>query len=345
MRQDTSETNPYASSFIDRFMDFVERLPSPYWLTLLVLFVLESTILHVVAWIVGWLPAFALSPILLIYPLWLWGPLAIMTYLNSISLEALASFRPLLDVEEERLKTLRYEFTTMPARSVILNGVIWSSFYVIYNYLTFRALYEKYQPGAFLALIIFLAGLVSFFAGSAIYYHSFRQLRLVDRTVKMVKQFNLFRLDPVYAFSRVTARTGVSWMILLSLTLLCFPSGLENVMLLAMFALQGMLALAAFGLPLGFVNQRLVAEKRTLLAELNQRVESTLERLHRCLDENETGEVGQLNSVMTGLNAERDILKSIPTWPWRPGTLNGFLSAIALPIILVLIRLVLEKWF
>lgn len=343
IQQDAGESEPYAPSFIDRFMRFVDRLPGPYWLTFLVLFILQSIIIHVLAWIDGWLSVYVFSPILLLYPLWLWGPLAIMTYLNSISVEALSSFSPLLDVEEERVGRMKDEFTTMPARSVILSGVIWSIVYVILEYWNFDAI-AAYGMGTFFMLILFLVGLISFSTGSAIYYHSLRQLRLVNRTVRMVKQVNLFDLDPVYAFSRVTSRTGMSWMIMLSLTLLTFPMQLANVPVLAMLVLQVLLALAAFVLPLRFVNYRLVSEKRRRLAEVNQRIERTSKRLHGCLDKNEMGEVGQLSSAMTGLKAERDIVTSIPTWPWHEGTLTRFLSVVMLPILLVLVKIIIENW-
>jgi hypothetical protein len=188
-----------------------------------------------------------------------------------------------------------------------------------------------------------ITGLVSFFTGSTIYYHSLRQLRIVSRTVKMVRQFNLYRLDPVYAFSRVTAQTGVSWMIMLSLTLLVFPIALATMPVLAILVLQVLLAIAAFVLPLWFVNRRLVSEKLRLLSENAQRVESTSQRLHGRLDSKEMGELAPLGSAMTGLRHERDILTSLPTWPWRPGTLTGFLSAIVLPIVLFLIQLVIKN--
>lgn len=344
MQQDTSKPKPYTPSFLDRFMDFVERLPSPYWLTYLVLFILQSIIIHILAWIDGWLPAYTFSPISLLFPLWLWVPLAIMTHLNSVSVEALSSFSPLLDVDEEMVKRLKYEFTTMPARGVIRSGVIWSIIYIILTYLTFQSFYVAYGLGKLISVVLILEGLLSFLTGSAIYYHSLRQLRLVSSTVKMVKQFNLFELNPVYAFSHVTSQTGVSWMIMLSLTLLVFPIQLASVPVMAILALQVVLAIAAFVFPLWFVHHRLVSKKRRLLAEHNQRVGSMLERLHRCLDENKIDQVVQLNSAITGLNTERAILTGIPTWPWRTGTLTGFLSAIVLLIIIFLIQLIIKGW-
>lgn len=337
-------TKPYAASFVDNFMNFIKRLPLPYWLTYLILFILQSTLFHILSWIDGWVPAYEFSPLLLIYPFWLWGVLAIITYLNSISLEALASFNQLLDLEDQELKKLAYEFTTIPARGAIISAAIWSIVYFIIAALTFEAIYVDTGIGTVLIVALIIEGLCSFLLGSAIYYHSLRQLRLVNRTVKKVKHFNLFHLNPVYAFSRLTSQTGISWMLLFSFTLLCFPIHLVTGPSIPVFATQVVLAIAAFILPLWFVNRRLVAEKRRLLSELDQRVETTLGRLHGAIDASELGEVGQLNSVISGLITEREVLNKIPTWPWRTGTLTGFLSAIVIPLLLFVAQYVLSKW-
>ena len=61
---------PYPPSFLDRFMDSVERLPVPYWLTYLLLFILQSSLVHIAAWLDGWLPAYRLDPLLFLFPAW-----------------------------------------------------------------------------------------------------------------------------------------------------------------------------------------------------------------------------------------------------------------------------------
>ena len=232
----------------------------------------------------------------------------------------------------------------MPPRGVILSGVMWAIVYFLLTYLTYDGFYVRYGLGVFFQVFTFLQGLITYSTGSAIYYHSLRQLWLVNRTVKMVKRFNLFQLEPVYAFSRLTSRTGISWMIMLGLTLLMFPLELAKGLMLAVLGFQVVLAVAAFVLPLRFVNYHLVSEKRRLLAEHNQRIESTLDHLHRSLDKNETDTAEQLGNTLVGLHTEREILMNISTWPWRTGTLTGFLSAIVLPIALLLIQLGIEKW-
>jgi hypothetical protein len=343
MIQNPPATRPYAPSFIDQFMNFVGRLRFPYWLTYLVLFFLQSFLTHALAWIVGWLPLFKFDPILFAYPLWIWGPLILMTHLNRVALEALADFSPLLDADEEQMERLKVEFTVMPARSVIISGVIWIFIYLGLTLPAFKSFYAAFGMGPFFSAVVTAEGLISFATGSAIYYHSFRQLRLVNQSVKMVRKFDLFQLNPVYSFSRVTSQIGVAWMIMLSLTLLLFPIKLATAPLLAILASQMVLAVAAFVLPLLFVNRRLVFEKRHLLAEHNQRLESTLDRLHRSLEEKKMDEVGQLNSAVNALNLERTILTGIPTWPWRINTLTSFLSTLGLPIFIFLLQLLIKK--
>jgi len=341
-RLPADQSLPYAPSFLDRFMNSVERLPVPYWVTYLVLFVLQSTLVHVLAWFDGWLPAYKLDALLLLFPAWQWVPLAIMTYLDLVSVQALSIFGPLLDVDESEGKKLAYEFSTMPARGAILSGAVWAIIYVIITIVFFDA-YGTLGIGPWLTAVLVFEGLIAYMTGSAIYYYSLRLLYLVNRTVKKIRRFNVFRPDPVYAFARVTSLVGVSWMIMLTITLLLFPTPFVEGMVLALLILQVGLGVAAFVLPLWFVHRRLESEKLRLLEEFHRQVEQTTGRLHRCLDEDDMVPVTQLKDAMLGLSAEREILNALPTWPWRPGTLAGFLSATLLPILLFVLQVAIGR--
>lgn len=83
--QETTAPAPYLPSFIDRFISYIERLPIPYGLTYVALFILHSALWHVMAWVDGWLPFPSSNPILFLFPIWQWFPFAIITYLNSLS--------------------------------------------------------------------------------------------------------------------------------------------------------------------------------------------------------------------------------------------------------------------
>ena len=343
IHSDRAATLPYPPSIIDRFMRFVQRLPLPYWLTYLLLFVLEVLIHHVVDWMDGSLPAFHFRLLICFWPLLIWGPLAIMTYLDAIARQALSAFSPLLDIHPETMRRLEYEFTTMPPRGVFLRGVVFTALYVAFMV---KIALPVIAPSAHeTPLTLVLSTVEGFFAfNNGLFYHTMRQLRLVNRTVKLVKQFDLFRLDAVYSFSQLTARTGVAWLLLASLILVIGPLQLSPV---PIFAFQGMgiaAALAAFALPLWVVHRRLVAEKRGLVAAHDQRVKSALAKLHNALDKERLEDVYQLSSALDGLTAEAAILDKIRTWPWSAETLAGFLSAIVLPMALFFLQLVLQKW-
>ena len=51
--QSSISTVPYPPSYLDRFMHFTQRLPVPYWLIYLLLFILQSLITYVLAWVDG----------------------------------------------------------------------------------------------------------------------------------------------------------------------------------------------------------------------------------------------------------------------------------------------------
>lgn len=334
----------YPPSYIDKFMRFIQRLPAPYWLIYLLFFLLQVLINHVISWAEGWVSLFTFDRILFLYPVWQWIPLIIMTFLNITSLAAIQSFRPLLEIDDEALARLKAEFTIMPPRGVILTSLFWFVFALTLTIL-YERLYRVYGFGPITEWLMIIEGLICFATGGVMYFHSLRQLVLIHRTVKTVKRFNLFALDPVYAFSRLTARTGISWIVMLVLNFLFFPFALAPSISLMYGVIILIFALAAFVLPLRVVNQELVLEKRAKLAEHNRRVEHILARMHQQLDTGEITDLEQYEKGLASLTAERKILDEIPTWPWRIATLTGFLSAAILPIILMLIQFAIERWF
>ncbi len=334
---------PYLPSPHDRFMRLVQRAPLPYWLTYLLLFSLEVLIHHIVDWVDGSAPAFHFRLIACLYPLLIWGPLAIMTYLDATARKALLTFSPLLDVPPETMQRLEYEFTTMPPIGVLIRGVFFTVLYVIFTVRVALPWIEPYVHDTTPTVV--MSVVEGFFAfNNGLFYHTLRQLRLVNRTVKLVKQFDLFRLDAVYAFSHLTARTGAAWILLASLVYLITPLQLSPVAVLGFLGMGIVSALAAFALPLWVVHKRLAAEKRRLIAEHNLRVKSTLVKLDHALDEAGSADLFQLSSALDGLSVEGSILEKIRTWPWSNETLTGFLTAIVLPMVLFAVQLAIQKW-
>lgn len=340
---DRTATQPYSPSVHDRIMQAMRRLPLPYGLTYLLLFLLNVLLHNLVDWLSGSTLPFHFTLLDCFFPLLIWGSLAIMTWLDDTARKALHRFSPLLDIHPETLKRLEYEFTTMPPRGLVMRTVFSTSLYglfmiTVYIPVIVPRLHSTPATVAFELVI----GFFGFNCG--VFYHTLRQLVLVNRTVKLVKHFDLFRLESVYAFSHFTARTGAALLLLASLILVIVPVQLSPVPLL-LFEGTGMLsAMAAFALPLWVVHRRLVAEKRKLVAEHDLRVESALGRLHRVADDQELRGASELHDVLEGLNVEGAILEKTRTWPWSTATLTGFLSAIVLPMALFFLQLALQKW-
>lgn len=199
-----------------------------------------------------------------------------------------------------------------------------------------------FQPALFAA--VFAAGLLTFTISSANVYHAVRQLRLVNRTLAQVEQINLFQLDPVYTFARLTARIGISWLVLLTFTVWLLALRVSSPLIIGLYLMMVVLALGAFALPLWNIHTRLVEEKRALQAAANRRLEASLQRLHAHLDAGDLAPIGEINTALSGLDLERETLARINTWPWRAGTLRGFISALILPVVLILIQLGLDLW-
>lgn len=264
-----------------------------------------------------------------------------MTYLNHEARQSLRDFRPLLDSDETATR-LAYRLTTMPPLPVLVNNLVG------FLYFLFLVLYypvEWLVDRPLLTPTYLFSGFVSFSLASVIYYYTFHQLRMVHRIYAGVRSFNLFRLQPVYAFSRLTARTGVAYLALISLTLLLFPYPVTDTRAMASYLLQLLLSLLAFVLPLWNTHQRLEAEKRRLQSEVERRLEGMLQQMHHHLDDFDAQAVAERKTGVESLLLERQVLNAIPTWPWQPNTLKALLTALILPLLLLLAQQLLEGWF
>ena len=113
-------------------------------------------------------------------------------------------------------------------------------------------------------------------------HHTLRQLKLIASIYATVKQINLFQLFPVYAFSSLTARTGLAIIFLIYYTYFFFyylnlrGESLGFLGFLALIAFL-LLALACFVFPLYGIHLRLAQEK-------SRRLELALSDLHQRVD-------------------------------------------------------------
>ena len=332
----------YRQSWVDRFADGIEQLAIPYWLTCLLLFLLEFLLIHVISWLAGTTPFPQLQLVFINPPLWTWGSLAMIIYLDRVSIEALRKFKPLLVLDDRSFSTLEFNMTAMPARPIILTNILFVVFFLVFVFVIPIKVMDLFR-GRGLTLLVISAG-ISFLFGSAFYYHTLHQLRMVGRIYHLAQPFDLFDREPIFAFSKLTSSTSiVLTFFLLSNLVVAIPLHALDAGVVVFELIGVPLALAAFLMPLWGGHTQLTAQKRELQTRTERRMKETLQKLDAYLQADDLSEMDQLQKALNNLVIERDVLARLPTWPWRPGTVTGVASAILLPTLLLLIQVVIQR--
>jgi len=336
---------PYSPGWMDRLIDWVDRMAGPNALYCLGLLVLQFGYVTALLWFNGKLPVgsidLRLAFVVVVAPYLLW----VRFYLDRVAVAALDAFRPVLAVSDPEFLRLRYELTTLPARTTRVVTSVAIAAFLLNAVLLPRSIVFQYGSSLEAALIVigpialFTAAVVAVSIAQAIH-----QLRMVERIHALVGQVALLRAKPLYAFSQLTARTGVSFLLLAYYVAAVRPDLVSNSEALEV-ALVAMVptAIACFVLPLRGMHRRLAAEKDRALAKVASRIEAVFVRLHERVDQGILADADKLNNQITSLLAEREALARVSTWPWEPATLTGFLTTLVLPALLWGAQRVLER--
>ena len=337
-----SPTRPYGPSWVNLVIAWFESLPGPTWVAYVGAIVIAlglSGLLMGDATPVG--GAFTI----VYYGALPFGVFGLIHILDRTAGRALDSLRPLLAADDAAIAAMHYQLTVAPARPAALVALVVFGFTAVSLALDpvgsgiasmapqgvlFRYLWESLITSVFLILV----------------YHTFRQLRLIDRIHAEIERIDVFDQGPLYAFSQLTSRTALGLILLLAPSLFLLPTsaGASTIIITsAWYAFAVLVAGAAFVLPLRGMHDRLVTEKRRLQGEVGRRLTATVDAIHTAVDAEDGGAIEARNRALSTLIAERDLVNRIPTWPWSGGALTGFASAIVLPIILFLVQRFLSQ--
>jgi hypothetical protein len=337
---------PYPSSWADRFIDWVERLPVPSWLFYLVLWFALFLMANAVKWLDG------SEPLGTIKPFYTVGAsdgvyfLALMHYLKGAAGAAVRAFRPSLTMSEAEYNKLHYQLTTLPARCALLASGIGGGIAAL-TVLLNPTVPNPYYYSSLLATIFGGGVAILIFACfGACVYQTIHQLTMVSRIHATVTRINLFQPDPLYAFSGLTARTAMGYLLLAdTAVLIMYEFTLEaDPMTVGIMVFMMALAMVTFVLPLLGMHRCMVEEKTRLESEANQRLEAAIAELHRHVDVGDLTEMTELYRAIASLEIELDVVAKIPTWPWQPGTLRVAISPLLLPVAVWLIQRLLERF-
>ena len=359
---------PYPPSWFDRLTAAVDRLPGPAWLSYMAIAALGTSLFVAAAATGGdYRPGQLLA-----FHVWIAGQLAymlaLMHYLDRSAGSALDSFRPVLEdgrpaersakADASTFADLRYRLTTLPPWPTWLATLAGAAFGFSLPFLflgswlkaaDLLSVSATFAPFGLSTTSLFFVRFIQVYfilteavAGTLV-FHTVHQLRLISRVYASQTRLNLYRLQPLYAFSVPAGLTSAGLVVYTygwfgtAPLLLSEPIG--RVLGLFFTAVAAM----TFAWPLLGIHRRLVDEKKRLLAESAAKFEATVDELHRRIDKKALTSMDDLNKTLSSLEIEQAALRRIPTWPWEPGTLRGVIAALGLPIIIWLIQYGLQR--
>jgi hypothetical protein len=314
----------------------------------LIVFLAVSLLIHAALWLEGSLPPGSVDTLLIVYVLVPVYFLALSHYLNATARQALANYRPLLEASDNEYAGLEYGLTKVPRRIGILAAVL-GALIGAASFIPDPASWGVMTGAS--ALQAALGLLTAVFVQIVTFYwvaQVIRQARAIDRVHRLTPRINLFRRDPIYAFSALTLRSALGLVLgtyayLLGTVFLGLPA--PNVVDILTMSLGGAIALAIFVLPLWRMHRLLAEEKRRLLLDADERYSALVGRFNRQLDKGRLADLDATGRALASLAAQRETLARISTWPWRPEALRSLLSTMAAPIILYLVSRLLGRFF
>ncbi len=349
MMLDMSEhPQPYSPSWIDRLTSWVRRLPVPVWAFYLALWIALLLLALISMWAGGKRPTrveylfYSLAAFSIAYlP-------ALIHYLDQSAGAALARFRlVMMDVDEDKYASLRYQMTTLPARPALIAPLL-GAIYALGA--IFLAMFLGLGPvgielPAATPLNVTYRALVSALA-ALIAYHTLHQLRLVSLIYTRHTRINLFQQGPLYALSNLAALSAIGisipttlwyWLISSASSSLALPDLFSSIFFAAIIVVT-------FVWPLAGAHRLLEREKQRLLDEVGRRMEATIQQLHGQIDAGELGTGrGALAETLNGLMIEQGVIQKLRTWPWQTGAAGSVGVALLAPLVIWLIQRLLSR--
>jgi hypothetical protein len=330
---------PYAPSALNRLYTAIDRLPAGGWWVYPLLYVALVVYHEASLWATGSRPVGSLATDGL--PGLAYGPytLAASHYLFRVADRAAARFRPASGMSDEDFAVRRYELVTLPAGRLwipLLIGVAVALASVLFA--TSESIAPYGGTSAKALIVLGPAVLFGYAMFPVVIYQSVRQLQQVARFHRDATAIDLFDTGPIYAFSRLTGQIGLAFVFVgyYSLTVnAAFQEG--NPFSLAVVATTILVGIACFVVPLLGIHERLGAEKEQLVRSVQLRAQALQEELYRRVDAANLAGIKDVTDALGGVSATREHIAKLPTWPWPPQVLRGFITAIVLPVAIFLI--------
>ena len=338
------EARPFKPSWIDIFINRVERLRVHPWISYTLLGIALLLFQIVFLWLDDGLPARELLPVVIFNAFAVPFLLVLLHYLDRQAVSSLDALRPRLDLSTARYRQYEYRLSTMPFLAPLIAGLVVTVLTILTPLVSTEPLrYAALEQLPIFGVVFHVVDKSSAFLMGVFIYHTVRQLRLVNRINSNHIRVNLFNVRPLRAFSRLTASTAVGLLLFVYSWMLLNPELLSDPLLFAMIAALTVLAIAIFVWPLYGAHKLLESEKEKALDELDLRLETAFARFNERFQEDDFPAIEALTGTITSLEIQHARISAVPTWPWRAESARLVLTAIALPLILMIVQFFLLR--
>ena len=330
---------PYRAGPLSRFLAWLEAPPA--WRPWVVLAALTFALVawaHGVLWATGTLAPGTIDIAAIILVFYIPYPLATGVIGRRILRTAVGAFWPATGWPESDRATWLYRFLNVPLRhevAAVLVGLFAGTAATI-SVPTGALGSESARFADDVALGPMIIGGYIMISLSVVTVVNW--LRLVAAIHEAATAIDPFDRGPVYAFSRLTVFVGLlivagtyyTWTVNAA-----FVAG--NVPAQSLLPFTSVLGAAAFVVPLWGIHGRLVRKKDELMRDVDRRIRAAGTELYGRVDARAFEESKSIHDSIAALVMIRDRIRELPTWPWPPQLLRGFISALLLPVIVYLL--------
>ena len=337
---------PYKPSWIDRFNNWVGTLPIHAW----VFYTLSGIALILVQilflWLEGAMGAQDLLPVIIFNGLVTPFLLGLILLFDNQAVTALDSMRPSLDMTESVFSEYRYKLSNMPSHAALISGLgLLVIVIALEQLITVPSSYAVLEQLPIFTVVYHVIDKSSAFMYGVMVYHTIRQLRLVNSINTRHLRISLFNVGPSQAFSKLTASTAVGLVVGVYAWMLINPELLAELINIGFTLTFTLLAVAVFVWPLFGTHNILLKEKVRALQEIDLHFEAVFAKFNQHLEDDEFEATERLNRTITSLDIQHKRISAIPTWPWSSETGRIVLTAIALPLMLMIIQVLVIQAF
>lgn len=270
--------------------------------------------------------------------------LGLIHVLDRRAVAALNSLRPVLQSEGSEIDAHEYALSNMPTIPPWIAGLVMLFTALLMEQLTTGPVrYAVLDSLSVFPVVFHVIDKSSAFLFGVFLYHTVRQLRLVSRINVHHVHINLFNLKPLQAFSRLTASTAIGMLVFVYGWLLINPDLLADPIILLFAVLISAMTALVFILPLWGIHRLIDAEKARAVHEIDLGFEAAFSKFNRYFKEDDYTSIDRLNGIIASLEVQQRKVSAIPTWPWGLQTARVAFSAIAGPLTIMILQLIIQR--